>query len=160
MQLDNLNKWLTLLANLGVVAGIVFLSLEIQQNQLVIEESNKLSRLQARTTEIQMFNDWRTLAAGDAELSRIWLAGMSGKELAAEEEFRFFSLCMNNIWTSVGTYERSIELGRPEVARGTAATRAQMIRDNAGFARCWELAKESVRLYGLSEYIDSVEGML
>lgn len=32
MNLDNLNKWLTLAANLGVFAGILFLVLELQQN--------------------------------------------------------------------------------------------------------------------------------
>jgi len=30
--MDKLNRWLTLIANLGVVAGIVFLAVEIRQN--------------------------------------------------------------------------------------------------------------------------------
>ena len=30
--MDKLNQWLTLVANLGVVAGIIFLAYEIQQN--------------------------------------------------------------------------------------------------------------------------------
>jgi len=33
MELDKLNRWLTLLANFGVVACIVFLGLEVHQNQ-------------------------------------------------------------------------------------------------------------------------------
>ena len=32
MDFDRLNKWLTLLANLGVVIGIIFLALEIRSN--------------------------------------------------------------------------------------------------------------------------------
>ncbi|MBL4572692.1 MAG: hypothetical protein JKY86_06425 [Gammaproteobacteria bacterium] len=32
MNFDNLNKWLALLGNFGVIAGIVFLGIEIQQN--------------------------------------------------------------------------------------------------------------------------------
>ena len=35
--LDRLNRWLTLVANVGVVAGIVFLGLEIQQTSDVIK---------------------------------------------------------------------------------------------------------------------------
>ena len=31
-KVDNLNKWLTLVANIGVLVGIFFLALEIQQN--------------------------------------------------------------------------------------------------------------------------------
>ena len=33
MNLDNLNKWLMLVANIGVLAGIFFLVLEIRQNK-------------------------------------------------------------------------------------------------------------------------------
>ena len=36
MKLENLNKWLTLIANFGVIAGIVFLGLEVQQNMVLI----------------------------------------------------------------------------------------------------------------------------
>ena len=32
MQFDRLNRWLTLIANLGVVAGLIFLGYEIRQN--------------------------------------------------------------------------------------------------------------------------------
>jgi hypothetical protein len=32
MNMDNLNKWLALAANVGVIAGIIFLAIEIQQN--------------------------------------------------------------------------------------------------------------------------------
>ena len=34
MNLDSLNKWLMLAANLGVIAGIIFLAIEINQNSL------------------------------------------------------------------------------------------------------------------------------
>lgn len=37
MSLDRLNDWLTLIANLGVIAGLVFVGLEIRQNTLVME---------------------------------------------------------------------------------------------------------------------------
>ena len=32
MGLDNINEWLTLVANFGVLIGIVFLAVQIQQN--------------------------------------------------------------------------------------------------------------------------------
>ena len=32
MDADRLNRWLTLIANLGVVAGLVFLAVELNQN--------------------------------------------------------------------------------------------------------------------------------
>ena len=42
MDLDRLNRWLTLLANIGVVAGIIFLAIEINQNtQVTISDASE-----------------------------------------------------------------------------------------------------------------------
>ena len=46
--MERINTWLTLVANLGVVAGIVFLAFEIQVNTDALEENRKLTR--AETT--------------------------------------------------------------------------------------------------------------
>ena len=35
--MDKLNQWLTLVANLGVIAGLVFVGIEVRQNTLAIE---------------------------------------------------------------------------------------------------------------------------
>ena len=37
MNLDNFNRWLSLFANVGVLAGIVFLVIEINQNTLTLK---------------------------------------------------------------------------------------------------------------------------
>ena len=47
MKLDSLNKWLTLAANIGVIAGIAFLAIEVSQNTESLDESRKLSAAQA-----------------------------------------------------------------------------------------------------------------
>ena len=39
MNLDSLNKWLTLIANLGVFAGLVFLAIELNQNNTLMMAS-------------------------------------------------------------------------------------------------------------------------
>ena len=43
MDLDRLNRWLSLTANLGVIAGLIFLAVEIQQN-------TSMMRFQTRST--------------------------------------------------------------------------------------------------------------
>lgn len=47
MNTDSLNKWLTLAANLGVIAGIAFLAIEISQNTQSLDETRKLSAAEA-----------------------------------------------------------------------------------------------------------------
>ena len=47
MKADELNRWLTLIANISVVAGIVFLAVEIRQNTESQQESLRLARATA-----------------------------------------------------------------------------------------------------------------
>lgn len=47
MNMDGVNRWLTLAANLGVIAGIGFLAIEISQNTQSLDESRKLSAAEA-----------------------------------------------------------------------------------------------------------------
>ena len=46
MKLSNLNEWLTLAANLGVIAGLIFVALEIRTNT----ETNLISIYQGTST--------------------------------------------------------------------------------------------------------------
>ena len=71
MNLDNLNKWLTLLANLGVLAGIIFLAMELQQNSKMMEAQTRDS-----ITEKQMeMYGW---VATNRDLATVWSAGLRG----------------------------------------------------------------------------------
>ena len=47
MKLSEINEWLVLIANIGVLLGIVFLSLEIRQNTKVIEREMMISSADA-----------------------------------------------------------------------------------------------------------------
>ena len=48
MDTDQLNRWLSLLANAGVIAGIFFLALELRQNNQYMAEESKYGQLQNR----------------------------------------------------------------------------------------------------------------
>ncbi len=67
MNAENLNRWLTLVANFAVIAGILFLAIEIRQN--------------TQQLEIQSYQAWRAantemnMAIADPELSAIVAAG-------------------------------------------------------------------------------------
>ena len=52
MKLDNLNKWLMLAANFGVIAGIMFLAVEIQQNNELLEAEARINQLNTRNTTV------------------------------------------------------------------------------------------------------------
>jgi hypothetical protein len=51
MDKDNLNKWLTLTANLAVVAGIVFLAFELKQNNELLDAEIRTIRHSVRAAD-------------------------------------------------------------------------------------------------------------
>ena len=63
MDFDKLNRWMTLVANLGVVAGLIFLSIEIRQNTESLDESRKQVQLQSYQDYLQNLDEsFRDLA--------------------------------------------------------------------------------------------------
>ena len=55
MNLDNLNKWIALLANIGVVAGIVFLALEINQSNRATQSATYQARMNEMDQSLREF---------------------------------------------------------------------------------------------------------
>ncbi len=51
MKMDNVNTWLTLAANMGVIAGIVFLAVELQQNSEMLSAQARYSRQEIRLAD-------------------------------------------------------------------------------------------------------------
>ena len=159
MKLDNLNKWLTLLANFGVIAGVIFLAVEVRQNQITLEESNQFNFLQMRATSLETFNDFRALVVQDEDVSRLWFDGLAGIELSESDERRFEYLCTSRVWLAVTQYERGAVLGEA-TTEGQIALQAQALAQTPGYRKCWENNKAQVRLYGFGEYVDAVEGQI
>ena len=124
LNTEQINKWLTLLANFGVVAGIVFLAVEIRQNQTLLEQNHRtmlrdqeLEILNATHLEVEQFNDLRAQIYLSKEVSELWLDGRSGEFDSAVEEYRYNQLCSAWFIANGLSYERSIILDRPAVAK-------------------------------------------
>jgi len=79
-----LNDWLTLIANVAVVGGIVFLAVEIRQN-------NELLRSESRQTLVS--NDVTSLAA-NLENVDVFAKLVSQEELSAEDQLRLSFMYM------------------------------------------------------------------
>ena len=104
MNLDRLNQWLILLANLGVVAGIIFLSIEIRQNTVAIT-GTAIQSASALSRE-QMF-----VIMQDPELSRIVVEGMSSpSDLSSVDMFRL-SYMVRTFWVGMQANYRQWDLG-------------------------------------------------
>ena len=89
MTSSKANEWLTLIANIAVVGGIIFLAVEISQN-------NDLLRSESRQALVA--NDLLSLTQG-VENADIYVKLVSNEEMSAEEQLRLsfiFALDLRN----------------------------------------------------------------
>lgn len=93
MDVDRLNKWLTLLANIGVVAGIVFLAFEIRQNnELLLAQGRAIGEENRMRIEIEIMQN--------AELRETLVKLNAGQEITPEQALlsRVFISTNFNSW--------------------------------------------------------------
>ncbi len=82
MNLEKLNPWLTLFSNIAVVAGIVFVAMEIQQNSEAIRISNEAEQ---RHNVLGRFVEIESLAEIEALIGE--LTGFSPIETRLIEDY-------------------------------------------------------------------------
>ena len=89
MNLDSLNKWLTLLANIGVITGIIFLAVEVSQN-------NDFLAYEERLSSVQQSMDAYEAISQDPQLSELIVKDRIGEQLTPAEELQLASYWMRN----------------------------------------------------------------
>jgi hypothetical protein len=150
MKLDRINAWLTLAANLAVLAGIVFLAIEISQNTEMMETQINQSRAAQAMAEAQsLYNSDHVPAL----LVRV----RTGTELSPEEQIRFSSIfrAFNRNWDNQLRQFNQGLLGAniPRSVRG--AVLEEIASSEAGTAE-WARTKQ---IYS-DEYIEFVDSVL
>ena len=78
--MDELNKWITLLANVGVLLGIVFLAFEVQQNTTATQSQTRATVFSGVQEEL-----WKNMEYTDVTLNML----DDGRQLSPEEKVRF-----------------------------------------------------------------------
>ena len=108
MVLDSLNRWLTLIANVGVLIGIALLILELDQNVTAVKAQ---TRSELSMGVVQILQD----VYADPEFASIIERGDGGGELTPSEQFRYEarSRALLRYWENVhyqyhnGLYDQS-----------------------------------------------------
>jgi len=87
MNFDKLNRWLTLFANLGVLVGIFFLLMELNQ-------SNRIAARDARAELTSQQHAVEMTFLENSEVASVMSKLAVGDDLTREEEFRAQSYAM------------------------------------------------------------------
>ena len=131
MSLDDTNKWLSVIANLGVIIGIVFLAYELKQNTLATD-LEIASNFQSSFSEIEM------LIAGDSEFSEILLKGRNELEMSEHERFRLIIFYGNVLrhWQTVH-YQHYTDGLDEDIWIGQREYFTTVLSQDAGLVQYW-----------------------
>jgi len=96
MKLSNLNEWLSLVANLGVVGGIIFLGLEINQaNRIAVNSAE--SALGAQAAEV---NRSILESPDDSNFLKNLVSASEGLQPTDEVKLRMMARQLTNLWSA------------------------------------------------------------
>jgi hypothetical protein len=96
MKNENLHRWLTLLANLGVLVGIILVAVELRQNLTAV-------RAQTRHDVASGFIDFMNTLAQDEQLASLRRRGDAGEEMSVDDSYRYgaFTRGLFRYWENV-----------------------------------------------------------
>ncbi len=101
-----LGQTITILANIGVIAGIVFLAVELQQN-------NELLESEARQALVDRRISLAEIVASNAELANVVAKAQAGEALAPGEQRQLYALNVS-IFAMVESQFAEYQRGRLE----------------------------------------------
>jgi len=133
MKKIELGQTITVLANLGVIAGIIFLVIELNQAQVI-------ARL-----EIYASLEGSAVNGRDAinQNAEIWTKGATGQQLSASEELVFGNLVRNLNEQAINQWSMESELNNESGAELVLHDFAAFLQQNPGARRVW-LAREDM----------------
>lgn len=144
MDSDRLNRWLTLIANAAVVAGIFFLALELRQN-------NELLQFQAGSIYFQnrVWSVDKTL--DNPEFARRIFKARNGEELDELETYQVRQFYRRIFLGLNWEYDQAIA-GRLEISRNERWQ--QIIKENRYAVAEWEWAAEYILTADFVRYMN------
>ncbi len=134
MKKIDLGQSIGTLANVGVIAGIIFLGVELQQNNELLSEEAQRARSQAAR------EGW-ILIAENGELAEILEKDAGGEKLTGVELRRMDALWMRTLW---GYQTSFLQLPREEVEAMTTYFRSTW-GDMPSFHATWEQNRTTFR---------------
>lgn len=150
MKKFDLAQSVSLLANLGVLLGIVFLAIEIN-------ESNRQARVASTTTLIGQTIDIKLSIANDTDSSSVFARGMNSfQELADEDKVRF-DLIMQAMIDQYGATLATESFGLGVNAQGFLAGKLAIHFENEGFRQWWAQKDRREFPQPVVRFIESVE---
>jgi hypothetical protein len=126
---------LTLAANIGVLAGVLFLAYELQQNT-VATRLEVASNFQSSFTQIEL------LIAGDAEFAALLTSGREATGVSPADQLRLSAFYTNVLrqWQFVH-FQYLVDALDEEIWRGQRAYFVQVLGADSGLRDYWRASR-------------------
>ena len=131
MKFDDVNRWMSLLASLGIIAGLVLLAVELQQNQ-------QMMRAQTRNEIALGVIDLMTLPASNPQLANVVRRGDAGEELTPDEQLQYRRMAIATLRYYENVHYQYLQglYEEPQFVRQAEAWKAHAARSK-GMQRTW-----------------------
>ena len=96
MKASELNDWLGVITNVGVITGLILIAYEIHQNNIALEREARISYVETVDGIRGAWQNWEYTIIENREVADIWMRGNAGEQLDRLEEFRFELLAKEN----------------------------------------------------------------
>jgi hypothetical protein len=158
MKKIDAHQWVQSLANIGVIASIIFLSVQVGQNRRSLDEANKINAVTLSSNALEHVNNFLALIASDEQLAQIWVKGRAGEQLTPVETARFEAYCESRIWVQAWVFRQMPSFDRPESAAAVAAQFHTTLKQ-PGFKACWDETKQFMSDYGYGSFVRAVDAI-
>tara|TARA_B100000959_G_scaffold221679_1_gene234490 strand:- start:60 stop:530 length:471 start_codon:yes stop_codon:yes gene_type:complete len=152
MKLSRLNEWLTLTVNVGVIAGIIFLAFELQQN-------TRMMQAQTRDSVTDKLSEFLMSVGSNEYASDIFFRRRAGEfEPGSEDSLNwnsFFFMAMSNMrmWENEWFQYQAGLFGEDEFAARSSTWRT-LIRF-PGYRSAWQTTRNGYER-SFKEFVDSM----
>ena len=136
MKNINFGQTVSILANAGVIASIIFLAVEVRDNAAQ-------ARISTAQNTTELWNNWRYRITDDSALAEIYRVGLADfHSLSESDKLRFDNLMKANIAVVISTItaqDAGLSTLDTELARVRQGDRLAMHFDYPGFRAWWQI---------------------
>jgi hypothetical protein len=161
-MLDRLDRWLTVLTNIGVILGLALVAYQISQTNESLDIDRQDLQTGYRWERTQTFSEFFMQIAADPVLSRIWNKGVTGEPLDEEENVRWVMLSNQLFWLWWNSDRNELAkqglLGpEPSDPNGALRIPVRELRRSPGLRRAFEVWQERNRVTDFTDRIEVLE---
>jgi len=132
MKKIDLGQAIGILANVGVIGGLIFVGFQLRQDRVIATMDSVAAISDQRLTSFQL----------QIESSDVWVRGLADDPLSVEEMAIFDALAAAHMQFYFGSYFRNVQVGTTENRNRWAREAAFDIVTNPGLSAWWQRKSE------------------